>query len=597
MEEDNLMIISKSTYKLPQYFWNFYKPYKWHVFILLFFSIMLGFSGFINSYLTKIIIDSLVDLNNQSEILDAIFWPSIFIFLHMELYSISWRVSDYIRLKTTHVIRNNIVSDAFNYIHNQSQSFFQNSLSGSIANNINILADNINLISKTIFIRVTRGIVQVFVAFISMYFVHPIFAFFLMIWSFTFIFISLKLSRKILALSDEYAKSQSEVSGIMVDSITNFTNVKIFARKGFESFNLAKSLDRMKKRYEKREWFLIKFHYLQGLSITILMGFMIYILIHLRINNKVTIGDFAFILGISLYVTEYVWTLTEYIDQINDSAGKCRQALRAIFIPIKVMDTERAKGLIVPSGKIVFDKVHFQYQDTNPLFQNKSITIQPKQKIGLVGYSGSGKSTFISLLLRLHDIDSGKILIDNQNIQEITQDSLHESIAVIPQDPFLFHRTLMENIRYGKIDATDKEVIQAARNSNIHEFISGLPNGYDSLVGERGVKLSGGQRQRVALARVILKNAPILILDEATSQLDSITENAIKNALDEFMQDKTTIVIAHRLSTLLKMDRILVFDKGKIIEDGTHRELLKAKKLYSKLWNAQTGDFLIDETE
>jgi ATP-binding cassette subfamily B protein len=197
----------------------------------------------------------------------------------------------------------------------------------------------------------------------------------------------------------------------------------------------------------------------------------------------------------------------------------------------------------------------------------------------------------------LYDIDFGKILIDNQNIQDVTQDSLHRSIAVIPQDPILFHRTLMENIRYGKINATNDEVIKAAKQANIHDFINGLPKGYDTLVGERGVKLSGGQRQRIALARVILKNAPILILDEATSQLDSITENTIKNTLDEFIKNKTTIVIAHRLSTLLKMDRILVFDKGKIIEDGTHRELLKIKKLYSKLWNAQTGDFLIDERE
>ncbi len=583
------MIISKPTYKLPEYFWSFYKPYKWHVFILLLFAIVLGFNGFINSYLTKIIIDSLVDLDNQSRILDGIFWPAIFIFLHMEVYSISWRVLDYIRLKTTPVIRNNIVNHAFGYIHNQSQSFFENSLSGALANNISILADNIDLISKTIFIHITRGIIQVLVAFISMYFVHPIFSFALIIWAFTFIFISLKFSRKILILSDEYAKNQSEVSGRVVDSIANFTNVKIFARKSFESFNLAKSLNIMKKRYEHREWFLIKFHYLQGLSITILMGFMLYVLIQFRINGNVTIGDFVFILGLTVYVTEYV-------DQINDSAGKCRQALKAIFTTIKIRDKEGATDLVVTNGKIVFDEVHFQYKDTVPLFQSKSITIGPKQKIGLVGYSGGGKSTFISLLLRLHDIDSGKILID-QNIQEVTQDSLHESMAVIPQDPFLFHRTLMENIRYGKIDSTDDEVIKAAKYANIHEFINGLPQGYDSLVGERGVKLSGGQKQRIALARVILKDAPILILDEATSQLDSITENMIKTALDKFMQDKTTIVIAHRLSTLLKMDRILVFDKGKIIEDGTHKELLKAKKLYSKLWNAQTGDFLIDETE
>ena len=190
------MICSKPPYKLPEYFLSFYKPYKWYIFFLLFFSIILGFNGFINSYLTKIIIDSLVNVDNQSKILDAIFWPAIFIFLHMEVYSISWRVLDYIRLKTTPVIRNNIVDHAFRYIHNQSYSFFQNSLSGSIANNINILADNIELISKTIFIRVTRGIVQVLVAFISMYFVHPIFAFALIIWAFTFIFISLKFSRK-----------------------------------------------------------------------------------------------------------------------------------------------------------------------------------------------------------------------------------------------------------------------------------------------------------------------------------------------------------------------------------------------------------------
>ncbi len=582
---------------LPEYFWSFYKPYKWHVFFLLFFSTILGFNGFVNSYLTKVIINSLVDLNNQAKVLGAIFWPAVFIVIQMELYNISWRVLDYVCLKTAPVIRSNIIDHAFNYIHNHSQSFFQNSLSGAISNNINILADNINIISKIIFIRITRGVVQVSVAFVSVYFVHSIFSFALIIWTFFFLCISLKFSRRILTLSDAYAKSQSEVSGRIVDSISNFSNVKIFAGKSFESIILWEFLNVTKKCYQKRGWFLIKFQYLQGLSITLLIGFMVYILIQLKISGQVTIGDFAFILGLSLYVTESVWTLTEYIDQINDAAGKCRQALKAIFVPIQVKDKETAKDLVVTEGKIIFNKVYFQYKDTAPFFQNKSVTIQPKQKVGLVGYSGGGKSTFISILLRLHDIDSGEILIDNQNIQEVTQHSIHESIAVIPQDPVLFHRTLMENIRYGKINATNDEVIKAAKQANIHEFINGLPKGYDSLVGERGVKLSGGQRQRVVLARVILKNAPILILDEATSQLDSITENTIKNTLDEFMKNKTTIVIAHRLSTLLKMDRILVFDKGKIIEDGTHSELLKVKKLYSKLWNAQTGDFLINEKE
>ncbi len=212
-----------------------------------------------------------------------------------------------------------------------------------------------------------------------------------------------------------------------------------------------------------------------------------------------------------------------------------------------------------------------------------------------MGYSGSGKSTFVSLILRLYEVTDGRILIDGHDIKDITEDSLRRNIALIPQDPSLFHRSIMDNIRYGRTDATDEEVIEAAKSSHAHEFISRLPEGYQSLVGERGVKLSGGQRQRIAIARAILKKAPILILDEATSQLDSVTESYIQESFGALMQGKTTIVIAHRLSTLLHMDRILVFDKGKIVEDGTHHELLKSGGLYKTLWDAQVGGFLPDK--
>ncbi|WP_291398139.1 ATP-binding cassette domain-containing protein [Acinetobacter sp.] len=229
------------------------------------------------------------------------------------------------------------------------------------------------------------------------------------------------------------------------------------------------------------------------------------------------------------------------------------------------------------------------------LFFKINLSNTAGQKVGLVGYSGGGKSTFVNLILRLYDVTDGAILIDGQDIRDVTQDSLRENIAMIPQDPSLFHRSLMENIRYGRADSTDEEVIEAAKKAHAHEFISALPQGYDSLVGERGVKLSGGQRQRIAIARAILKNAPILILDEATSQLDSVTESLIQESLWELMQNKTTIVIAHRLSTLLHMDRILVFDKGKIVEDGTHSELLAKAGLYKTLWDAQVGGFLGDE--
>lgn len=255
------------------------------------------------------------------------------------------------------------------------------------------------------------------------------------------------------------------------------------------------------------------------------------------------------------------------------------------------MDKPNATILICEKGKINFNNVNFFYKDIEPLFENMYIEIKTGQKVGLVGYSGSGKSTFVNLILRLYDITDGSISIDNQDIRNVTQDSLRENIALISQDPSLFHRSIMENIRYGKINATDEEVVEAAKKAYAHEFIMKLTEGYDSLVGERGIKLSGGQRQRIAIARAILKNSPILILDEATSQLDSVTEGLIQKNLQELVKNKTTIIIAHRLSTLLSMDRILVFDKGKIIEDGTHNELLSAKGLYKQLWDTQVAGF------
>jgi ATP-binding cassette subfamily B protein len=276
--------------------------------------------------------------------------------------------------------------------------------------------------------------------------------------------------------------------------------------------------------------------------------------------------------------------------------------------PTEITDAKDAATLKCEHGKIQFKTVQFHYHGSQQvldtgiaadtavpdiLFQNKSITIAAGQKVGLVGYSGGGKSTFVNLILRFYDVTAGAILIDGQDIRTVTQDSLRANIAMIPQDPSLFHRSLLDNIRYGRINATDTEVIAAAKRAHAHEFIAKLPNGYNSLVGERGIKLSGGQRQRIAIARAILKNAPILILDEATSQLDSVTEKLIQESLWELMQHKTTIVIAHRLSTLLHMDRILVFDQGKIVADGTHNELLaQAGGLYQQLWQAQVGGFL-----
>ena len=275
-----------------------------------------------------------------------------------------------------------------------------------------------------------------------------------------------------------------------------------------------------------------------------------------------------------------------------EELGRSKQALSLISEKHEITDSQRAKSLVLTEGRIEFENVSFHYDQAEALFHNKSVIITKGQKIGLIGLSGSGKSTFVNLILRLFDLESGCIYIDGQNIQKVTQKSLRENIAMIPQDISLFYRTIMENIRYGRIEASDAEVISASKQAQCHEFIMQMKDDYQSLVGERGIKLSGGQRQRIAIARAILKNAPILILDEATSALDSLTESFIQDSLKRLMTGRTVIVVAHRLSTLSAMDRILVFDAGAIIEDGTHEELIRADGHYSRMWKMQAGGFL-----
>ena len=259
--------------------------------------------------------------------------------------------------------------------------------------------------------------------------------------------------------------------------------------------------------------------------------------------------------------------------------------------PQDVLDSPQAVPLVITQGEIIFENVSFHYGEKK-LFHNKAVHIKAGEKVGLVGYSGAGKSTFVNLILRFYPVEKGRILIDGQNIASVTLESLRAQVALVPQDPVLFHRSLEDNIRYGRTDASQGEVKDIAKLAHCDEFITKCPDGYASLVGERGTKLSGGERQRIAIARAMLNKAPILILDEATSALDSVTENYIQESLENLMQNRTTLVIAHRLSTLAKMDRILVFDQGKIVEQGTHTELLSKGGHYAHMWQMQAGGFL-----
>jgi len=316
-----------------------------------------------------------------------------------------------------------------------------------------------------------------------------------------------------------------------------------------------------------------------------------YILMRSWQTGAVSSGDMVLVLALMSQIAGMMIFLGQSLQSVARTYGEFQEGLKELIVPYEITNHPSAQPLTPTAGHITFTNLTFAY-DQQTIFDNLNLDIKPGERIGLVGPSGAGKSTLVSLLLRQHDLTSGAILIDDQNIAAVTQDSLRSNIALVPQEPMLFHRTIAENIKYGKPDATYDEMVQAADRAQARDFIEALPEQYDTLVGERGVKLSGGQKQRVAIARAMLKEAPILVLDEATSALDSESEVAIQKALESLMENKTVIAVAHRLSTLRKMDRILVIDQGEIVEDGTHDTLSNAGGLYAKLWEYQAGGFL-----
>ncbi len=391
-----------------------------------------------------------------------------------------------------------------------------------------------------------------------------------------------------------HAEARTELSGKIVDSLANSSNVRLFARNRFEYTYLSAFQHKEMKKQWQSLWFIEKMKIALGISTFLGAGIGLnWYMLYSWQQGFLSAGEVVFIFNTSWNMTMMVWLAGSGLPLLFKEIGVCRQALTVIQDPHDIADDPEAKSLQVTSGEIVFDRVVFRYGKHQNLFENKTIKIKAGQKVGLVGFSGSGKSSFVNLILRYYDIQGGRILIDGQDISKVTQNSLREQISMIPQEPSLFHRSLMENIRFGYLNATDEEVIEAAKKAHCHDFIMKMPDQYNSTAGERGIKISGGQRQRIAIARAILKNAPILILDEATSALDSVTEKEIQKGLEHLMHGHTALIIAHRLSTLAGMDRILVFNEGKIIEDGNHEELMRANGHYAYMWSMQAGDFFL----
>lgn len=386
----------------------------------------------------------------------------------------------------------------------------------------------------------------------------------------------------------------SQLAGLIADVLGNQILVKVFARERHEVKKVVRSrtviediarkeIDVIERESIFRQLLLFTFQ-----AISLLIGIWLYG------QGNITIAALVFIITYLGRIADSMYSITTIIRTVEQAFLDAAPITKILNQPIDVLDAQNAARLNVNDGRISFENVSFAYQEAaeNIVFSKLSLTIPAKQRIGLAGYSGGGKTTLTKLLLRFVDISGGVIQIDGQNIAKVTQESLRHAIAYVPQEPFLFHRTLRENISYGNPTATESEILLAAQKAHAMEFIEKLPNGLDTVVGERGVKLSGGQRQRVAIARAILKNAPILVLDEATSALDSESERLIQASIAELMKDKTAIVIAHRLSTIAKLDRIIVIDEGHITEDGSHDELLAKNGVYAKLWAHQSGGFI-----
>lgn len=545
-------------------------------------------------YILKLMLDKIPLLNAENIVSELSGLMTFYLGMSLVII-IMWRFLDYIGIKLYSPMQRYIADILMEKMMQHSQNLFQNHFAGNLANKVKDVMGNIPDLLHAIINQFFCNFIAIVIAIFTVSIISYKFGILLGIWVVIFIISAVCFAKRAKKLSAESSQIRSKLVGYIVDILSNIISVHLFASKKIESKRLSGQLNEYVEASQKRDWWFLYIFAFQGV---LFVGYQIIGFILLISGFKqgiVTTGDFALLITLNISIIDMLWSLSRDILKFSRAVGETRQGLDIALTPLEITDKPNAKDLIIKEGKVVFDKVHFHYKNTAPLFQNKSVVIKSGEEVGLVGYSGSGKTTFVNLILRMYNIKDGNIYIDDQDIKEVTQESLRGSIAVIPQDTSLFHRSLMENIRYGKPNASDEEVIDASKKAYAHEFIEKLLLGYESLVGERGIKLSGGQRQRIAIARAILKNAPILILDEATSQLDSITEEYIQKSLWNLMQGKTTIVIAHRLSTLLHMDRIIVFDKGKIIENGNHDELFDHNGLYKTLWNSQIGGFLPDK--
>lgn len=574
-------------YSAAGFLWQSIKKYRWYYLVMILAPICGSFYKPLVFYAMKLMVDTITTPHGFA--LSQLTEPILIYLASDVLLTAVWRCSDIACWKAEPYVKRGILLHSLSTILSFRYKFFLNTSSGALTSKIKGLLEGYTNIWAQLYYGLLFWILASLIACFSIFFVNLYLGIIVLSYAAVFISINLAFAKKINKLSQQENEAKHVAIGEISDAISNIQSIKYFTSRKYEHQRLNDNiLNNYIPKEQKSLIFFFKINLFNDLTSIFVFVLMLFMMIKLKSTNQITTGDFVFVFGIVFQFQENLWHLMQEYNMVAKQTGDLKSSLTLY----SASDSEYKDGDITlqhkQSPKIEFKNILFNHDNNKRIFSDLNLTIHPGEKVGIVGYTGAGKSTLVNLILKTFIPQSGQILINDIDIADINNDQLRGMISLIPQDVNLFHRNLLENIRYGNLSATDEEVILASKKAYVDEFVSQLPEKYFTLVGDRGVKLSGGQRQRIAIARAILKNAPILILDEATSSLDSITEQYIQKSISELISGKTVIAIAHRLSTLKDMDRLIVLDSGKIIEAGNHDELLAKKDgLYAKIWHTQ----------
>ncbi|MEI6494488.1 MAG: ABC transporter ATP-binding protein [bacterium] len=584
----------KNNTKLTlKYYWQSIKPYRWLGLGMILSVVVAVTATVVVPLYYKQFFDLLVTPGDKSFLAQSLVWTLGLIALMNLIEWLFWRLATFLgSIFHTRTIAG-LNNYCFQYLHKHSFDFFSSNFVGSLVKRVNWFTRSLDVLIDRLMWDLIPLIVRIIFITVVLFRLKPALGWGILLWSLLYMLVTTAFSAYKLTYDIKRSEAETAVSGDLADTVTNSVNVKLFNGYGREVNHFADLVDKVRRLHVKLWNMDNVFDATQGFLMVVFELSVFYYAIILWKQGGLTVGSFVLIQSYLNTIFMQIWGFGRVVRSVYQTMADAEEMTVILSTPHGIRDVATAKTLSVSAGEISFKNVDFAYHETRSIIKKLNLVIKPGERVALIGPSGAGKSTIAKLILRMYELTGGHILIDGQDIARVKQESLWESVSYVPQDPILFHRSLRDNIRYGRPEATDEEIVEAAKKAHCHEFISSLEKGYDTFVGERGIKLSGGERQRVAIARAILRNAPILVLDEATSSLDSEAEHLIQEALENLMQGKTVIVIAHRLSTIRGAHRIIVIDGGGITEEGTHDVLLKKRTgTYRKLWSLQAGGFI-----